>query len=80
MTAYENISLSFYQINAYECTHILLKHHCISILYYSMFQPSKCHLDTFQNQGKQNESPEIKFWKLKKVISRSKIIVILIRI
>jgi len=49
MTAYENISLSFYQINSYECTRILLKHHCFSILYYCdiYFNPQKAILIHF---------------------------------
>jgi len=36
--------MKLYQTNADECTHVLLKHHFISILYHSdMFQPSKGH-------------------------------------
>jgi hypothetical protein len=38
---YENFEL-FYQINAHECTQLLLKHNLISTLYHSdMFEPSK---------------------------------------
>jgi hypothetical protein len=33
-----------------------------------MFEPSKGHLDTFQHQGKENELPDVKFWKLIKYI------------
>jgi len=55
-----------YQINAHEHTHILLKHHLISILYHSTcFNPQrailKSTIGTFQQEGQQNESPDVEF-------------------
>jgi len=35
----------------------------LMLCHYSVFQPSRSTTDTFQQQGQQNELPDVKFWK-----------------
>jgi len=35
----------------------------LMLCHYKMFQLSRSTTDTFQQQGQQNELPDVKFWK-----------------